>query len=91
LTPYEEYLRKSIDDKNSQIAYIRQKMANSNSIEKSVLKHRLIKLQKGVSELNEALREYLQGLEWIREPNEVRVKKSAELFQGEPQPKPEGS
>jgi septal ring factor EnvC (AmiA/AmiB activator) len=91
MTPYEEFLQKTIDGKTSRIATLKSKIASTNFVERRVLKRQLAKLETELRKAKTALQEYVEGLEWIREPNEVRVKKLAKLYEGEPEPQPEGS
>ncbi|MHB2036753.1 MAG: hypothetical protein ACYCPW_08450 [Nitrososphaerales archaeon] len=89
-TPYERYIRESIDEEKKNLDNLYNEFAKSNSINKQIVKRKIDITNQNIELLKQELEKYGVGLSWLREPSKDRDEKAEHLekIQEEPQAKP---
>jgi hypothetical protein len=90
MTPYEEYLRKGIDQEKKNLDTLYNDFAHARSLNKQLLKRKIDETLQNIELLSQELEKYRKGLSWLREPSKERDAKAEQLekIQEEPQSKP---
>jgi len=80
MTPYERFLRQSLDDEKRKLDELNSEYSRANPIKKMQLKRDLEQISQNVRLLTADLNHYENtGLEWLREPTKERDEKSEGL------------
>lgn len=78
-TPYEKFLRQSIEDQKKELDHLYNKFAHANSIEKRLLKSQIDKTIQNIDIVQKEFRKYVEGLAYLREPSKIRDEKAENL------------
>ena len=78
-TPYETFLRESLEEKKKQLELLTAQIQRSGSLRKRMLKGRLDEINQNVQILSSDLEKYGHGLSWLREPTKERDEKAEHL------------
>jgi hypothetical protein len=79
MTPYEQFLRQSIEDQKAERDKLFNDFARANSIKKQFLKRRIEEVNQNLALLSADLEKYKEGLGWLREPSKERDEKAEHL------------
>jgi hypothetical protein len=72
LTPYEKFLRNSLEDEKKKLAELNEKLARAGRLKKFQLKRQLDEVNQNIEVLSRDLRNYQSGLHWLRERSKER-------------------
>jgi hypothetical protein len=78
-TPYEKFLRESLEEHKKQLEGLKQRYEKSNRLTRIVLKKKIEEITKNIELMSEDLNKYVQGLSWLREPSKKRDEKAEHL------------
>ncbi|MGI0090453.1 MAG: hypothetical protein ACREBS_01970 [Nitrososphaerales archaeon] len=78
-TPYERYLRQSIEDEKKHLDNLYTEFARSNSVRKQFLKQKIEETTQNIMLISRDLEKFGRGLSWLREPSKERDDKSERL------------
>jgi hypothetical protein len=72
LTPYEKFLRQSLEDEKKRLAELNEQYAKAGRFKKMQIKRQLDLLNQNIQLLSADLKNYQSGLQWLREPSKER-------------------
>jgi hypothetical protein len=78
-TPYEQFLRQSIEDQKAERDKLFNEFAHANPLRKQLVKRKIEEINQNLSLLSADLEKYKEGLEWLREPSKERDEKAEHL------------
>ena len=78
-TPYETFLRESLEKEKKQLELLTAQIQRSGSLRKRMLKGHLDEINQNVQILSSDLEKYGHGLSWLREPTKERDEKAEHL------------
>ena len=79
ITPYEKFLRQSIEDQKKELDQLYNRFAHAHSIEKRLLKSQIDKTIQNIDIVQKELQKYVEGLAYLREPSKIRDQKAENL------------
>ncbi len=79
MTPYEKFLRKSIEGERQHLEQLTQELQKANPFKKLALKRELQEINQNILILSKDLEKYERGLSWLREPTRERDEKAEHL------------
>ncbi len=79
MTPYEQFLRQSIEDQKAERDKLFNEFAKSNPVKKQLLKRKIEEINQNLALLSADLEKYMDGLGWLREPSKERDEKAEHL------------
>jgi hypothetical protein len=79
MTPYEEFLRQSIDEQKTERDKLYNEFAKANPLRKQLLKRKIEETNQNLALLSADAEKYKEGLDWLREPSKERDEKAEHL------------
>ncbi len=79
LTPYEQFLKETLEEKKKQLELLNQQLPNANPIRKRLLKRQIGEMIHDIELMSKDLGKYVEGLKWLREPSKERDEKAEHL------------
>ena len=79
ITPYEAFLKSSLDDSKKQLDELYNEFAKANILRKRSIKREIEIVNQNIEITSKDLQKYVNAMSWLREPTHERDEKAEEL------------